>query len=43
MLRTKKIPLFSSTGQMRYVLSIITDITDEKETNGRKPDALLMG
>ncbi|KUL00529.1 MAG: Putative PAS/PAC sensor protein, partial [Methanomicrobiales archaeon 53_19] len=30
MLRTKKIPLFSSTGQMRYVLSIITDITDEK-------------
>lgn len=38
MLRTKKIPIFSSTGQMRYVLSIITDITDEKVPDVISPD-----
>ncbi len=38
MIQTKKIPIFSSTGQMRYVLSIITDITDEKVPDIISPD-----
>lgn len=36
-LRMKKIPLFSSKGRMRYILSIITDITEEKLADGRLP------
>lgn len=34
-LRTKKIPIFSSTGKMRYILGIITDITEEKQAADR--------
>ncbi|MDO8841631.1 PAS domain S-box protein [Methanocalculus sp.] len=34
-LRTKKIPIFSSNGKMRYILGIITDITEEKRAADR--------
>lgn len=41
-LRTKKIPIFSSKGQMRYILSIITDITEEKIPDSIATDTFLI-
>lgn len=34
-LRTKKIPIYSSSGRMRYILGITTDITEEKQAADR--------